>query len=410
MTFESDATYRNLRRGLSQLAQLGVESSDLADTAAERRCAQDLVDLWLPLAETRLREAADSPSDQARWREAIQGVAPPEEPEAEGAEAESDFMAFLSGARVLLHCLLEAERPGPQVVAIADHVRKLIKGGEYAAGSWLNVSRIATEAGCMRASVERARLALRDLEAEGLVTFNPWSGRARVAGEAKEPDRPARIAGWLRVLIAEGVYAPYSNLPTGHQLALALLTRSQDVTAALRILDAEKILYYRPRTRRLRKPWPPTDEVPPPEIADLAQKMRDLARGDLDLSPSNIRMSCQRARDWWRCRVTPPVDHLEATFRTLVGVALHLFTLLEARPACQDTDTLLRRTAVTALAEMPDDFQERVWRTACLAVAVLELQDVATALARRREYIRQVVGPDRGAAGDSIFPIRDTAQ
>ncbi|MYQ48775.1 GntR family transcriptional regulator [Streptomyces sp. SID4985] len=415
MTFEIDTTYKDLRRGLSQLARLGVESSDPADTTDERQQAQDLVDLWLPLAETRLREAAESPSDQARWRKAIQGVAPPEEPnaegaeaegaEAEGAEAESDFVAFLSGARVLLRCLLDAERPGPQVVAIADRVRKLIKDGEYPAGSWLNVSRIATEAGCMAVSVERARVALRDLEAEGLITFNPSSSRPRVVGEAKEPDQPTRIAGWLRVLIAEGVYPPYSNLPTGVQLARALATQPRDVTAAMRILATEKILNYRPNMRRLRKPWPPTDVAPPPEIADLAQKLRGLVAGDLDLSPSNVRIVCQRARNWWRCRITPPVDQLEVTFRTLVGAASHLFTLLETRPAYQDMDTLLRRTAVTALVELPDDFQERVWRTACLAVAVLELQEVATALARRREYIRQVVGPDRGATGGCIFPI-----
>ncbi|WP_018546160.1 GntR family transcriptional regulator [Streptomyces sp. LaPpAH-108] len=411
MTFEFDATYKDLRRGLSQLAKLGDKSSDLAGATAERQQAQDLVDLWLPHAETRLREAAESPSDQARWRQTIQGVVPPEKPEAEGVEAESDFVAFLSGARVLLHCLLEAERPGPQVVAIADRVRKSIKDGEYPPGSWLNVGRIATEAGCMQASVERARLALRDLEAEGLVIFHPWSGRPRVAGEAKKPDRPTRIAGWLRVLIAEGVYPPYSNLPTGQQLAHALLAQSSDVTAAMRILAAEKILNYRPGMRLLRKPWPPpTDIAPPPEIADLAQKLRGLVTEDQDLSSSNIRITCQRARNWWRCRSTPPADQLEDTFRTLVAAASHLFTLLETRPACQDTDTLLRRTAITALAELPDDSQERVWRTACLAVAVLELQQAATALARRRECIRQAVGPDRGATGDCIFPISDAHQ
>ncbi|MFK4107457.1 GntR family transcriptional regulator [Streptomyces sp. NPDC002176] len=76
---------------------------------------------------------------------------------------------------------------------MADHLRQAIKKGEHPAGSWLSARRIAVEAGCSEASVERAFLALRDLEAEGLVTFSPSSGRPRVAGEAENADRPTRI-------------------------------------------------------------------------------------------------------------------------------------------------------------------------------------------------------------------------
>ncbi|MFD8912758.1 GntR family transcriptional regulator [Streptomyces sp. NPDC059575] len=407
MTSEFGSTYKNLRCGLAQLAQLETEFRDPAGTTAERRSAQDLVELWLPLAEDRLREAADSPSDQARWREAIQAVAPPKESEAEESATELSFMTFLSGARVLLHCLLDAERPGPQVGAIADRVRKFIKDGEYPAGAWLSVGRITTESGCLAASVERVHLALRDLEAEGLVTFSPSSGRARVAGEAIKPDRPAQIAGWLRVLIRAGVYPPYSELPTSQPLARGLVAKVQDVSAALHVLASEEILNCRRGRRPLVKPWLPIDVAPPPEIADLAQELRGLATGDVDLSSSNVRMTCHRARVWWHSRLTPAPDQLENTFRTLVGAALDLFEFfLETRDASQDvdTDTLLRRTGVTALAKMPDDVQERVWRTACLAVAVLEVREAATALARRREFMRRALAQSEAAAGPAPCP------
>ncbi|MGV9427958.1 GntR family transcriptional regulator [Streptomyces sp. NPDC003656] len=402
MTSEFGSTYKNLRRGLAQLAQLDAELHDPAGATAERQSAQDLVELWLSLAEDRLREAANSPSDQARWREAIQAVTPPEE-----SATEPSFVTFLSGARVLLHCLLDAERPGPPVSAIADRVRKLIKDGEYPAGAWLPVGRIAAESGCLTASVERVHLALRDLEAEGLVTFSASSGRARVAGEARKPDRPAQIAGWLRVLIRAGVYPPYSELPTSQPLARGLVAKVQDVSAALHVLAAEEILNCRRGRRPLVKPWLPIDVAPPPEIADLAQEMRGLVTEEVDLSSANVRMTCHRARVWWHSRLTPAPDQLENTFRTLVGAALDLFEFfLETRDSCQDadTDTLLRRTGVTALAKMPDDVQERVWRTACLAVAVLEVQVAATALARRREFLRRAGAAADAAEGPALCP------
>ncbi|GFN02131.1 hypothetical protein Smic_06870 [Streptomyces microflavus] len=96
-----------------------------------------------------------------------------------------------------------------------------------------------------------------------------------------------------------------------------------------------------------------------------------------DTSPQRVRETCRRARSWCHHRITPAPGRVPHTHRTLTSMAAHLIPAPHAHHQTPQAEATMRRAAVTALAPQPDDPQEQLRRTACLAAAVLELQDLA---------------------------------
>ncbi|MFJ5938603.1 hypothetical protein [Streptomyces sp. NPDC093071] len=366
---------RRLRAALRELQKTAARFSTGPSTrGAEYRAAVwALAEPWLALAETRHRLAAGSPSDQHRWRRLIDdarclGV---QEPVSNPAEPPAL-------TRALLRALLEAERPGPSVTEIADHLRKLIADGTCPPGTSLSALHLADEAEKegTPAPVERVRLALRDLTAEGTTVIND-ARRTWVAGSAAPVERPTQIAAWLRTLIQARVYLPQSPLPARLMLARDFLATSRDTGAALRILGAEKVLKrstaYRPVVRAdLPFPLDPG----PFNLGARVEELRGKAITGITFPFSEVRATCRQVQVWWRVRHTPRPDVLERVFRTLITAAAYgIPRVVELYPSAPDADvrTVLRRTAITALADLPADPLEHLWRTACLAAAVLQV-------------------------------------
>ncbi|MEU8560568.1 GntR family transcriptional regulator [Streptomyces cyaneofuscatus] len=365
--------YQRLRAELGALQRTTARLTGDADTGADHEAIRAFMDPWLPSAEARLRDAGGSPSNRARWREIIAAA---RRPETDG-ETGPDTVALGIAARHLLRALMEAERSGPSVPEIADRVRQSIASGEYAPGSLLSAGRIAADTGCSAASVQRAELALRDLQAEDLVTVSS-SNRIRVAGSKEVVDRAVQIAAWLRLLIQAGVYPPASPLPARTLLSRALVSAPPDVTSALRQLDKEKVLVCLRGTRPVVRPEPPFLVASPPEMASLLSRLGVAALPDTDLSHTGIREICHRAHSWWHSRITPHPETLHHTVRALTAAAEYLIPLAVRRyPDDPEVHATLRRAAVTALAVCSPDSDSQIWRAACLGAAVLEILNLA---------------------------------
>lgn len=318
-----------------------------------------LVEPWVPLAETRLHQAAGSPSDRTRWEECIAGV---RRPDTEDAPV-PPLVNLGNAATRLLHALIEAEAAGPSIKVITDHVRTAIANGTYLPGTRLGPGRIVAELGLGRSNLIRVELAFQDLCHEGLVTLSS-PGKWWVTAQ---DDRPAQIAALLRTFIQAGVYPPNTHLPTLVPLARALVSSAPDVMAALRALQDEGAVIRGAWVRPTVHPAPPFPVQSPPGPDVLVDRLRDVAAADADLSPLGIRKSCKRAQNWWRTRISPDPTALDHTRRCLIAAALHL---IEQGPDDRDTHTLLHRIAVLVPTSASPDY---LWRTACLAAAVLEL-------------------------------------
>ncbi|MEV7279738.1 GntR family transcriptional regulator [Streptomyces sp. NPDC093111] len=319
-----------------------------------------LVEPWVPLAETRLQQAADSPSDRTRWQECIAGV---QRPGAEGVPVPR-LVNLGNAAICLLHALIEAEAAGPGVKVITDYVRTAITTGRYLPGTRLGPGRVADELALGRSSLIRVELAFQDLCGEGLVTFSS-PGKWWVTVH----DRPVQIAALLRTLIRAGVYPPETHLPSLVPLARALVSSAPDVSAALRTLQEEGAVIRGSWVRPTVHPAPPFRVQPPCDPDVLVDRLRDVVAPDADLSPFGIRMACKQAQGWWRARISPEPTVLEHTRRCLTAATVHL---IEQGPDDREAHTRLRRAATLVLAGTSSDY---LWRTACLAVVVLEILD-----------------------------------
>ncbi|MFF2650450.1 GntR family transcriptional regulator [Streptomyces sp. NPDC058045] len=361
----SEIVRTQLRGALLNFARLSSRFSMDLNSRGEREAVRGFIAPWVPAAEDR-RKASGSPADEARWQKIIADVQPPED--------EADLLSLTIAGRTLLRALLEALRPGPSVRAVADYVRASIANGAYPPGSSTSAGRIATEMGCPRAILGRVQLALADLEAEGLVTF-PQPHRVRVGGEEAQPlDRVAQTADWLRLLIQAGVYLPAHPLPTRSVLGRALVTPEAIVTQAIGALHVEKIVTAYRGSRVIVRPELPFKAAEPPDLDRLVRRLEAAALPDADLRPTRIRELCQQSRTWWHTRFTPHPEVLTQTFRALVAAAAHLVPLAASRyPGYQEVQPVLRRTAVTALTELPQDSDTKVWRTAVLGAAVREV-------------------------------------
>lgn len=372
---QDETVDRRLRAALRELQKTAVRFSAGPSTrGAEYRAAVwALTEPWLPLAETRHRLAGGSPSDQHRWGQLItdaRGLGP--------QASVSNPAEPPTITRSLLRALLEAERPGPRVAEIAERLRKLIADGTYPPGTSLSALHLSDEAEAagIPAPVERVRLALRDLTAEGSAVTN-GARRIWVAGGAEPVERPAQIAAWMRTLIQARVYPPQSPLPARLLLARDFLATARDTGAALHILGGEKVLNrskaYRPIVRA-DLPFPV--DPGPFDLGARVEQLRAKAVTGTTLLFSEVRAACQQVQVWWRVRHTPRPDVLERIFRTLItAAACAIPRVVELRPSAPDADVgaVLRRTAITALVDLPVDPLERLWRTACLATAVLQV-------------------------------------
>ncbi|MEU4659493.1 GntR family transcriptional regulator [Streptomyces sp. NPDC023723] len=337
--------------------------------ARDREAVWAAVDPWLPLAEQRLKQAERSPSDQARWRTNMREASRPD------ADADClpqpDMVLLVSAARRLLRDLLEAEKPGPNVHEIAERVRRAIRDGDYPSGSTLGLRRVAQDTAAT--TLERVELALHDLQGEGLVTISP-TRRTRVTGQATHHSRPEQIADWLHFLIRSGVYPPGTALPCLQTLARSLVTSPPEVVSALRLLADQQVLVVRHGRRAAVRATLPFPVAQPPDLDDLARKLRARAAPGPPPPAETVLAACRQTHAWWSSRVIPPPRIVDLRVHILLTACAGLVPLTAPQlPPSRDTQALLRQAAVTALASQPADESERTWRAACLGALVRHL-------------------------------------
>ncbi|MGW3387400.1 GntR family transcriptional regulator [Streptomyces cinereoruber] len=334
-------------------------TDDQRDRSLQRLRA--IVEPWLPLAKSRLDQAAGSPSDHARWKDLMAGVQPLVVP----ADLPPELPILSDCVLRLLRALREAEAGGPGVTEIADHVRTAIRDGVLLPGTKLPVGRIAADLSYSRPS-NRAELAFQDLRAEKLLTFH-----GSIWWIIEPADQAAQVAGMIRAFIQAGVYPPGGPLPRTIDLAPQLATSTTTLTGAWAILREEGTVVSRNGLRRKTSPVPPfpLDALSDPDA--LTAQLHSLALDDADLRPHVIKETCAQARNWWRTRTSPPPAALEHAYGYLIAAVLHL---IQSNPDAAEAHTRLRRTAVLALN--PDGVTSNpLWRTACIAVVVGELVD-----------------------------------
>jgi DNA-binding GntR family transcriptional regulator len=349
--------------------------------AQDREIVWAVVDPWLPLAQQRLSEASDSPSDQARWQRLIKEAGRP------ACEHNSplpkDLVLLVSAARQLLRALMDAERSGPRVHEIAATVRRAIQDRDYQPGSTLGLRRIAADTAAP--SVERVALALQDLQSEGLVVIDSYR-RTRVASGAAHTSRPEHIAAWLCFLIRSGVYPPSTALPNLRALARLLVCSSHTVTAALRLLVRQQVLAA-PTGRRYRVcATPPFAVARPADLTGLVRDLRERTASDRAPTAEKALLACRQTQVWWSRRVMPPAQDIDDRVATLIAACATLVARIVPQLGDdQDLQALLRQATVTAAADQPTDTWERTWRAASLGALVRTLHRHATAHQRLTE-------------------------
>ncbi|MEU6663809.1 GntR family transcriptional regulator [Streptomyces sp. NPDC046821] len=372
----ASAPTEDIERAEYARAELRGESKELAhltrnfkmdlNVRADREAIREFIEPRLPAAEERHRQASGSPTDDARWAKIIADMRRPD----------ADVLSLSMAAQELLTALQEAWRPGPNVQDIANRIRASITTGTYPPGSYLSAGRLNTELGCEPALLVRVQRALTDLEGEGLITI-PQQNRVRVAGETEQLDQVSQTTDWIRLLIQNGVYPPRTIIPTRRDLARLLVTPTTVLTQAMRVLHEEKtVIAYTGTPTRVCAELP-FEAAEPPDLSTLLARLDAVALPDADLSPDNISAMRQQARNWWHKRFTPHPEALTHTFRSLAATTAYLIPLADQQyPDDQRVRTLLRTAAITALAELPKDFDRRVWRAACLGAAVVEILEL----------------------------------
>ncbi|MFB8086919.1 GntR family transcriptional regulator [Streptomyces sp. NPDC055992] len=357
----------DLQTALAAFEKMTNSVNVFANRAVDREVIWRFVLPWVPLAERRRSEAACSPTDHARWQEIVSGVRRPPQ-----GESDSDVGTLAHAVSRLLHALAAAAQPGPSVAEIVERTRQSVATGAYPPGRLLTLKRVAADAHCPAACLDRVRLAVRDLEADGLITLSP-SNQVRIAARDEATDRPEEIAAWLRTLIQAGVYPPGSALPTRPALCRAMVSPQSSVAGALALLHDRGVVHNRAGVRTAVRAVLPFDVTPPPDLTSLLPRLKESALPETDLSHTGIRETCFRSHTWWRSRLTPHPETLRHTTRALTAAAAYLLPLVTSwHPDDADLHATARRTAVTALADEPSGSDASLWRVACLGASVLE--------------------------------------
>ncbi|MFL0026058.1 GntR family transcriptional regulator [Streptomyces sp. NBUL23] len=356
--------YGYVREALRELLVIERAAPD-AGTAAAPVPAQltDLADQWVKAAHACVANMG-SVTQRARWQTLITDV-----------ETRQGAPALFAALRTLLLTMLEYSRYEPPVTGISHYLRSRITDGTCPPGSPLGARRIAAELRLAPVSAVRVKLALADLETEGLVESTRIG--IRVTGTPTgRPERSAQVAQWLRTLIREGVYPPGSALPRVADLARPLVTPTPVISSAVALLDDEGTVRSGLGVRAVVL-HPCAAVAAPLNLTTVDRRLTLAGWAGSDTSPQKVRETCRRARGWWHHRITPAPDRVPHTHRTLTSMAAQLIPAAHAHHQTPKAEATMRRAAVTALAPQPDGAQAQLWRTACLAAAVLELQELA---------------------------------
>lgn len=194
----------------------------------------------------------------------------------------------------------------------------------------------------------------------------------------RRPDRPTEIADWIVTLIRAGVYPPMSQLPARAKLAVAMVSDQNAVAMAVRFLREREFILVERGARPVVLATLPEPVTAPPDLSSLLMRLKPLTLPRTDLSGTGIKEMCRRSRARWATRsFSIPRERVEI-FGALVTAAHHLIPVVaEENSHHPDALTLLRRAAVTALAEDPTTVSAKAWRAACLGAAVRELLPLA---------------------------------
>ncbi|MFD4123831.1 GntR family transcriptional regulator [Streptomyces globisporus] len=365
--------YGNVRNALREL--LVIERSAPEESTAVAPIPAQLTDLagqWVKAAHACAADMG-SVTQRARWQTLIMAV---ETRQGTHAPAGTDVPGLCTALRKLLLAMLEYSRFEPPVTGISDYLRGRIADGTCPPGSLLGARRIAAELCLAPVSAVRVKLALADLEAEGLVEANRTG--IRVTGTpAGRTERSVQVAQWLRTLIREGVYPPGSALPRVTDLPRLLVTPRPVISSAMALLGDEGTVRSGVGGRALVVQDPGFAVAAPLDLTTVDRLLTLAGWAGSDTSPRRVRETGRRARTWWQHRITPAPGRVPHTHRTLTSMAAHLIPAAHAHHQTPQAEATMRRAAVTALAPQPEAAQEQLWRTACLAAAVLELQDLA---------------------------------
>lgn len=361
---------RGLRQALAQLRNTGGphDAASLGAVVLGYRLVWQVAGPWIDLAAQRLQESSDSPSDTARWQRLIGAVRPPADGSITGATYEG-LLVLVGQARDLLRVLIETEQPCVPVAEVARRITALIDSGTYPAGSAPYAGKIAAD---LNIPAPRVQLALQDLAEAGTVSLGangrPWISDGGVS------DRPQWIAQWLTALIADGVYPPRSFLPVRPELTRSLVSSGPHVKTALRLMADEGTLALLPKGSPVVRPDLPFPSRPCVSMLDAARMQKgepSAVRRTADAVRETVRVS----HNWWQCRTSssPSATEVNDQIRILRATVSHFLPPAVNRQLTADDETRLRRAAVTALAELPAEPLERVWRAACIRASLLDL-------------------------------------
>ncbi|MFD8062553.1 GntR family transcriptional regulator [Streptomyces cyaneofuscatus] len=365
--------YGYVRDALRELLVIERAAPD-ASTAVAPVPAQltDLADQWVKAAHTCVADMG-SATQRDRWQALVTDV---DTRQGAPTSAGTDVPALCAALRTLLLTMLEYSRYEPPVTGIADYLRSRIADGTLPPGSLLGARRITAELCLAPVSAVRVKLALADLQAEGLVEANRTGIRVTGAPEGRT-ERSVQVAQWLRTLIREGVYPPGSALPRVTDLPRPLVTPRPVISSAMALLDDEGTVRSGVGGRAIVVQDPGFAVAAPLDLTTVDRRLALAGWAGSDTSPQRVRETCRRARGWWNHRVTPAPGRVPHTHRTLISMAAHLIPAAHAHHQTPQAEATMRRAAVTALAPQPACANTQLWRTACLAAAVLELQELA---------------------------------
>ncbi|MEU9746651.1 hypothetical protein [Streptomyces niveus] len=361
---------RGLRQALAQLRSAGNVhgAASMGAVVLGYRLVWQVTGPWIDLALQRLEESSDSPSDTARWQRLIGAVRCPADGSIAGATYEG-LLVLVGQARDLLRALIETEQPCVPVAEVARRITHLIDSGAYPPGSAPFAGNIAAD---LNIPAPRVQLALQDL-AEARTVSLGVNGRPRIPG-GDDSNRPERIAEWMTTLIADGVYPPRTFLPVRTEVARSLVSSGPNVRAALRLMADERTLAILPKGTPVVRPDLPFPLRTPVRVMNAAQVLKGEASA-VRLSTDEVRHTVRVSHSWWRCRTrsSPSTTEVSEQIRVLRATAGYLIPLAVNRQLTAEDETRVRRAAVTALAELPTQPVERVWRAACIGASLRDL-------------------------------------
>lgn len=183
------------------------------------------------------------------------------------------------------------------------------------------------------------------------------------------PERAAMCGaavGWLRNLIRTGVYPPGSPLPPRRELARVLAITEDLFEDTLGALSRERVV-DRHRGRPIVAQ--PVAEARPFDLTTVLAPLTHLPRPSG--GPGPLHTAARRSRSSWVARVRPPVPELDADIEVLRAYVVHLAPLVHHQ--YPDSAPVVARAAVTAAEPLPHDDQQRLWRSALLAIAAQDL-------------------------------------